>query len=229
MAMLARYAMRNATFRTLARDLELLGDGFPMHNLNRLLDYYPGADGVKIGYTDLAQKTIVAAAVHDGHRVYVSLMHSRRPGDRFVAPVRLGVGQLHLARSDGDRARALWPSLASWPSSAESARRHIRSSRSGIDPQGQLGPSASSRRDARPRGPPGPTSRATVCPGRAGAQQRAAASARKARPSPIGEPSAASAIALPTCERPSTIRAARDGDPLLRRLRRGRNARARQP
>ena len=44
--------------------------------LNRLLDVYPGADGVKIGYTDLAQKTIVASAVHNGHRVYVSLLHS---------------------------------------------------------------------------------------------------------------------------------------------------------
>jgi D-alanyl-D-alanine carboxypeptidase len=76
MAMLARYAMRNPTFRTLVSTSNYQGDGFPMHNLNRLLDLYPGADGVKIGYTDLAQKTIVASAVHDGHRVYVSLMHS---------------------------------------------------------------------------------------------------------------------------------------------------------
>ena len=76
MAMLARYAMRNPTFRTLAVTVTHTGDHFPMRNLNRLLDFYPGADGVKIGFTDLAQKTIVASAVHDGHRVYVSLMHS---------------------------------------------------------------------------------------------------------------------------------------------------------
>jgi D-alanyl-D-alanine carboxypeptidase len=76
MAMLARYAMRNPTFRMLASTSNYQGDGYPMHNLNRLLDLYPGADGVKIGYTDLAQKTIVASAVRDGHRVYVSLMHS---------------------------------------------------------------------------------------------------------------------------------------------------------
>ncbi len=76
MAMLARYAMRNPTFRTLASTSRYTSDNFPMHNLNRLLDLYPGADGVKIGYTDLAQKTIVASAVRDGHRVYVSLMHS---------------------------------------------------------------------------------------------------------------------------------------------------------
>jgi hypothetical protein len=76
MAMLARYAMRNATFRQLASATHYSGDGFRMSNLNRLLDLYPGADGVKIGFTDAAQKTIVASAVHDGHRVYVSLMHS---------------------------------------------------------------------------------------------------------------------------------------------------------
>ena len=43
----------------------------------RLLDQYPGADGVKIGYTDAALKTIVASVTHDGHRIYVSLMRSQ--------------------------------------------------------------------------------------------------------------------------------------------------------
>jgi D-alanyl-D-alanine carboxypeptidase len=76
MAMLARYAMRNATFRELAADVTYSGDGFRMQNLNRLLGAYPGADGVKIGYTDDAHKTIVASAVQNGHRIYVSLMHS---------------------------------------------------------------------------------------------------------------------------------------------------------
>jgi D-alanyl-D-alanine carboxypeptidase len=76
MAMLARYAMRNARFRDLAGVSHYVGDGFVMQNLNRLLDLYPGADGVKIGFTDAAQKTIVASAMRDGHRVYVSLMRS---------------------------------------------------------------------------------------------------------------------------------------------------------
>ncbi len=77
MAMLARYAMRNATFRDLAGASRYTGDGFPMQNLNRLLDVYPGVDGVKIGFTDAALKTIVASATHDGHRVYISLMRSQ--------------------------------------------------------------------------------------------------------------------------------------------------------
>jgi serine-type D-Ala-D-Ala carboxypeptidase (penicillin-binding protein 5/6) len=76
MAMLARYAMRNPTFRELAAARLRNDDIYRMHNLNRLLDVYPGADGVKIGFTDAAQKTIVASAVHNGRRVYVSLLHS---------------------------------------------------------------------------------------------------------------------------------------------------------
>jgi D-alanyl-D-alanine carboxypeptidase len=77
MAMLARYAMHNAAFRSLASATRYSGDGYSMANLNRLLDVYDGADGVKIGYTDAALKTIVASAVHDGHRVYISLMRSQ--------------------------------------------------------------------------------------------------------------------------------------------------------
>jgi D-alanyl-D-alanine carboxypeptidase len=76
MAMLARYAMNNPEFRTLASTVHHTSDGYPMKNLNRLLGVYPGADGVKIGETDNAGKTIVASAVHDGHRLYISLMHS---------------------------------------------------------------------------------------------------------------------------------------------------------
>jgi hypothetical protein len=82
MAMLARYAMHNGAFRDLASDMSYAGDGFKMNNLNRLLGVYPGADGVKIGFTDAAQKTFVASAVHDGHRVFISLMRSEDlPGD----------------------------------------------------------------------------------------------------------------------------------------------------
>jgi D-alanyl-D-alanine carboxypeptidase len=76
MAMLARYAMNNPEFRTLAGTAHYTSEGYPMKNLNRLLGVYPGADGVKIGETDNAGKTIVASAVHNGHRLYISLMHS---------------------------------------------------------------------------------------------------------------------------------------------------------
>jgi D-alanyl-D-alanine carboxypeptidase len=77
MALIGRYAMRNPTFRTIVATPRFVGDDYYMHNLNSLLGVYPGADGVKIGYTDIAGHTIVASATRDGHRVYVALMHSR--------------------------------------------------------------------------------------------------------------------------------------------------------
>ena len=77
MALLGRYAMQNAEFRKIAATSYFVGDDYYMHNLNPLLGSYDGADGVKIGYTDIAGRTIVASVTRDGHRVYVSLMGSR--------------------------------------------------------------------------------------------------------------------------------------------------------
>jgi serine-type D-Ala-D-Ala carboxypeptidase (penicillin-binding protein 5/6) len=85
MALLGRYAMQNATFRTIAATPHFVGDDYYMHNLNPLLGTYQAADGVKIGYTDIAGRTIVASATRDGHRVYVSLMGSRNLASDCVA------------------------------------------------------------------------------------------------------------------------------------------------
>jgi D-alanyl-D-alanine carboxypeptidase len=77
MAMLARRAMQNDTFRQLVGAATYRGDGYSMSNLNRLIRTYPGADGVKVGRTRAAGRTIVASATRGGHRVFVSLMRSR--------------------------------------------------------------------------------------------------------------------------------------------------------
>jgi D-alanyl-D-alanine carboxypeptidase (penicillin-binding protein 5/6) len=46
----------------------------PIENLNLLLSNYPGAIGVKTGFTAEAEQTIVAAAQHDGRTVIVSVL-----------------------------------------------------------------------------------------------------------------------------------------------------------
>ena len=85
MALLGRYAMQDSEFRTLAATPRFVGDDYYMHNLNPLLGSYAGADGVKIGYTEIAGRTIVASATRDGHRVYISLLGSRNlSGDCIV-------------------------------------------------------------------------------------------------------------------------------------------------
>lgn len=79
LAMAARYGMTHfPEFGKLASTRSWTVHGtrtFSVHNLNRFLWSYPGADGVKIGYTDAAGKTIVASSTRNGHRVYVALMN----------------------------------------------------------------------------------------------------------------------------------------------------------
>ena len=48
----------------------------PLKNLNLMLRNYPGAIGVKTGFTDDAGQTIVAAADRDGRRLITSLLNS---------------------------------------------------------------------------------------------------------------------------------------------------------
>lgn len=76
MAHLARFAMRDPTFRRLAETHRYRAEGYYLVNLNRLLRLYSGADGVKIGFTAAAGRTMVASATRDGHRVYASFMRS---------------------------------------------------------------------------------------------------------------------------------------------------------
>ena len=51
-------------------------DGLVLAGHNPLIGVYPGADGVKTGTTDAAGKAIVGSASHNGHRVFVVVMHS---------------------------------------------------------------------------------------------------------------------------------------------------------
>ncbi len=88
MAMLARYVMQNDTLRTIVSTTswQPKWDGPEIWNGNRLLTDYPGADGVKIGYTEDSAQTIVGSAVRGGRRIIVALMRSQ---DRYTDTERL--------------------------------------------------------------------------------------------------------------------------------------------
>ena len=77
--MFARYAMENPLFAQIAatKSIEVRGRSvYPLRNINRFLWSYPGAVGVKNGYTDDAGQTLVGAVFRDGRRVYVTVMKS---------------------------------------------------------------------------------------------------------------------------------------------------------
>jgi hypothetical protein len=76
---LARFGMRNPVFQKLAGTRRYEAEGYILLNLNRLLQAYPKADGVKVGYTDNAGRAIVGSATQDGHRVFVAILRSWDP------------------------------------------------------------------------------------------------------------------------------------------------------
>lgn len=73
MAKLAEYAMNNEEFRKIASTkkytVTVSGKGRILINHNKLLSAYPGADGVKTGYTKEAGRCLVSSAERDGVRL----------------------------------------------------------------------------------------------------------------------------------------------------------------
>lgn len=75
MVQFARYGMPDPRFHALAatrvRTVKPGGRSYDVYNLNRLIGNLPGADGVKIGYTEEAGRTMVASVTRNGKRIYV--------------------------------------------------------------------------------------------------------------------------------------------------------------
>ncbi len=78
LAMASRFGMQHyPEFRKVVSTRNWIVHGsrsFRIENLNPFLGSYPGADGVKIGFTDNAARTIVASATRNGHQVLVAVM-----------------------------------------------------------------------------------------------------------------------------------------------------------
>lgn len=77
LAYLSRYAMSDPVLREIVRTPSYVASGsrmIEMTNVNLFLGQFPGADGLKTGFTNRAGKTIVATATREGRRVYVVLL-----------------------------------------------------------------------------------------------------------------------------------------------------------
>ncbi|MDA1240542.1 MAG: D-alanyl-D-alanine carboxypeptidase [Chloroflexi bacterium] len=83
MAMLARHLMSIPALREVVGTevTTVTGTGadgqertFNLYNHNPLLNYTPGVDGVKTGFTERAGRTFAASVERDGHRIYVIIL-----------------------------------------------------------------------------------------------------------------------------------------------------------
>ncbi|MCW8308186.1 D-alanyl-D-alanine carboxypeptidase [Acidiphilium sp. PA] len=78
MAILARHILLTyPQYRYLFSVSSFMFEGRPIPNIDGMLKLYPGAIGMKTGYTDLARFNLVTAAVRDGHMLIGVELHAR--------------------------------------------------------------------------------------------------------------------------------------------------------
>ncbi|NLC50812.1 MAG: D-alanyl-D-alanine carboxypeptidase, partial [Firmicutes bacterium] len=82
LSLIASYALRNPKFREIiaTRDIAISWPGAEwdrlLHNQNRLLDLYPGGDGVKTGWTTPAGRCFVGSATRDGWQLVATVLNA---------------------------------------------------------------------------------------------------------------------------------------------------------
>jgi len=88
MAVLGRYAYKDPLIAQIVgtQQYQPNWSGPELWSGNLLLWLYPGADGMKTGWTEKAGQTMVATAQRDGHRLFVAVMGSL---DRYTDVMRL--------------------------------------------------------------------------------------------------------------------------------------------
>ncbi len=69
LALITRYALKNKTFSRLVATENAYVHNMNFHNTNEMLGLYPGADGVKTGYTGQAGRCLVTSATRNGWRI----------------------------------------------------------------------------------------------------------------------------------------------------------------
>jgi serine-type D-Ala-D-Ala carboxypeptidase (penicillin-binding protein 5/6) len=84
MAVIGRTVMRQPLLARIVGERRVVVEGPPrwlFQNTNPLLGVYPGVDGIKTGYDDLAGRCIVVTALRDGRRAITVVLNS----DRYAA------------------------------------------------------------------------------------------------------------------------------------------------
>lgn len=69
LAMMTRYALRNPIFAEMVATKSTTITNRSLYTTNEMLSLYPGADGVKTGYTGKAGRCLVTSATRDGFKI----------------------------------------------------------------------------------------------------------------------------------------------------------------
>jgi D-alanyl-D-alanine carboxypeptidase (penicillin-binding protein 5/6) len=90
LAVVTRAALADPAFRRIAASAEVTLPGLgPQPSRNELLGVYPGANGVKTGFTEAAGYSLVASAEREGRQLVAVVLDSRDADARFDDAARL--------------------------------------------------------------------------------------------------------------------------------------------
>ncbi|MGE5507294.1 MAG: LysM peptidoglycan-binding domain-containing protein [Chitinophagales bacterium] len=93
LALLGRAALRQPIVAKIVgrteRTLPWGGEGRSLYNINKFLHLYPGALGLKTGYTGNAGYCLLASAKRDGHTLVVSVLGATSSAERYNDAIRL--------------------------------------------------------------------------------------------------------------------------------------------
>ncbi|MGE5554314.1 MAG: LysM peptidoglycan-binding domain-containing protein [Betaproteobacteria bacterium] len=93
LALIGRAALQNEVVaRIVGRTERVLpwgGRGRHLHNINRFLHLYPGATGMKTGYTSAAGYCLMASAQRGGHRLVAVVLGSTSSWQRYQDGMRI--------------------------------------------------------------------------------------------------------------------------------------------
>jgi D-alanyl-D-alanine carboxypeptidase len=99
-ASLAWYALHIPTFNEIVRTGQYDAPGHALLNTNEMLSRYPGADGIKTGWTDGCGLCLVTSATRDGHRLISVVLNAPRWYSDSTAILDYGFAVLASAPSD---------------------------------------------------------------------------------------------------------------------------------
>ncbi len=116
LASLSWYALHLPTFNEIVRQVHYSAPGHPLLNTNEMLTRYPGADGIKTGWTDACGLCLVTSATRGEHRLISVVLNAPKWYNDSAALLDYGFAKLAAVPADdtAERLALSQRGTASW-------------------------------------------------------------------------------------------------------------------
>jgi D-alanyl-D-alanine carboxypeptidase len=116
LASLSWYALHLPTFNEIVRQVHYPAPGHPLLNTNEMLTRYPGADGIKTGWTDACGLCLITSATRGEHRLISVVLNAPKWYNDSAALLDYGFAKLAAVPADdtAERLAISQRGTASW-------------------------------------------------------------------------------------------------------------------